>query len=98
VSGTAVIERHEDRGGRRYLYLRAPQVSQGALQALSDRERQVVSYRAYGQSLKRIGLELGLSVPTVGRTLARARSKLGLVSDVELPAVFGAALRARRRG
>ncbi len=96
VAGRLVVQRHEDENGRRYLYLQpAPQGAPAV--ALTERERLVVSYRAYGQSLKRIAFELGVSVPTVTRLLAGARRKLGLHSDLQLPAVFGSALRARKR-
>jgi DNA-binding CsgD family transcriptional regulator len=92
VEGRLVIEKHFDKGGRRHLVVR-PAAGDGAERALTERERQVVAYRAYGQTMKRIALELGLSVPTVARTLGSALGKLGLASDVELPAVFGAGLR-----
>src|SRR5882724_7742893 len=85
VSGRLVVLRHKDENGRRYLYVQAARDGQNAVD-LTERERQVVSYRAYGQGLKRIAYELGVSVPTVTRCLARALQKLGLSSDMELPA------------
>lgn len=98
LSGRWIVLRHRDESGRRYLYVQeSKQQGQGA-GLLTKRERLVVSYRAYGQGLKRIAYELGVSVPTVTRCLSRALGKLGLSSDMELPAVFGAGLRDARRG
>jgi DNA-binding NarL/FixJ family response regulator len=97
LSGRWIVLRHRDENGRRYLYVQ-PAEREGHAASLTERERLVVSYRAYGQGLKRIAYELGVSVPTVTRCLSRALQKLGLSSDMELPAVFGAGLRNPRRG
>lgn len=91
VAGRLVVVKQHDENGRRYLYLEAPH----STAKLTERERVAVGYRAYGQSLKRIAFELGVSVPTVARCLSRARAKMGLKNDVELSAVLGAALRRR---
>ena len=93
-----MVLRHRDQNGRRYLYVQESNRQGGPRADLTERERLVVSYRAYGQGLKRIAYELGVSVPTVTRCLSRALQKLGLSSDMELPAVFGAGLRNRLRG
>ena len=98
LSGRWVVLRHRDENGRRYLYVQESNRQGGAEADLTERERLVVSYRAYGQGLKRIAYELGVSVPTVTRCLSRALQKLGLSSDMQLPAVFGAGLRNRWRG
>jgi DNA-binding CsgD family transcriptional regulator len=44
---------------------------------LTDRERQVFTYAAMGQSNKLIAYSLGLAVSTVAAHLERARRKLG---------------------
>jgi DNA-binding NarL/FixJ family response regulator len=98
LSGRWVVLRHRDENGRRYLYVQESSRQGRAAADLTERERLVVSYRAYGQGLKRIAYELGVSVPTVTRCLSKALQKLGLTSDMELPAVFGAGLRNRWRG
>jgi len=77
-----------DRGGRRYLVLgqksREP--------AITDRQRLVIGYRAYCQTLATIADELDVSVPTVANELALALGKIGLTYDTELPVVFGMGL------
>jgi DNA-binding NarL/FixJ family response regulator len=97
VAGRLVVEQHRDENGRRYLHVRAPKADRCSSQELTERERLVLSYRAYGQGLKKIAFELGVSVPTVARILASARAKLGLNRDLELPLVFGGGMRTRRR-
>ena len=98
LSGRWIVLRHRDENGRRYLYVQESKQGDRIACRLTERERLVVSYRAYGQGLKRIAFELGVSVPTVTRCLSRALGKLGLSSDMELPAVFGAGLRDPQRG
>jgi DNA-binding NarL/FixJ family response regulator len=98
LTGRLRVLRHHDENGRRYLYVQAAAPTTGAQQNLTERERLVVGYRAYGQGLKRIAFELGVSVPTVTRCLARALGKLGLKNDMQLPALFGVGLRDRQRG
>jgi DNA-binding CsgD family transcriptional regulator len=99
ASGRMSVKQHYDEGGRRYLVLEevADNRDRKGGEQLSERERQVIGYRAYGQSVKRIAGELGVSQPTVVRALASARKKLGLASDLELPAIFAAGLRRRSR-
>jgi DNA-binding CsgD family transcriptional regulator len=98
LSGELLVERHFDRGGRRYLMVKPAPGDRSRRDCLSEREREVISYRAYGQSLKRIAGELGVSVPTAQRALASALKKLGLSGELELAAVFGAGLRKKRDG
>lgn len=98
VAGRLVVLRHRDADGRRYLYVQLAARPPGEAELLTERERLVVGYRACGQGLKRIALELGVSVPTITRCLARALNKLGLKNDMQLPAVFGVGLRDRSRG
>lgn len=95
IAGKMVVLGHRDENGRRYLHVQ-PRSKAGAEAAnLTERERAVIGYRAYGQGLKHIALELGVSVPTVARCLSRALEKLQLHSDIELTAVFGPGLRLR---
>jgi DNA-binding NarL/FixJ family response regulator len=98
VAGRLLVVRHHDANGRRYLYVRAAARPPDEARDLTERERLVIGFRAYGQGLKRIAFELGVSVPTVTRCLARALAKLGLKNDMELPAVFGVGLRDHERG
>jgi DNA-binding NarL/FixJ family response regulator len=93
--GKVVVVKHHDAGGRRYLHLRPRAKSEVGEALLSEREQLVLGYRAHGQSLKRIAFELGVSVPTVARSLASALRKLRLRSEMQLPAVFGSGLRPR---
>ena len=90
-----MVLKHRDENGRRYLYIQAPSAARTQSADLTERERLVIGYRAYGQGLKRIAFELGVSVPTVARCLSRGLAKMGLSSDMELSAVLGAALRRR---
>lgn len=99
VAGRLVVLRHQDIEGRRYLYVQPAPRGAGEEHDLTERERLVIGFRASGQGLKRIAFELGVSVPTVTRCLARALEKLGLKNDMQLPAVFGVGLqRDRQRG
>jgi DNA-binding NarL/FixJ family response regulator len=78
-----------DRAGRRYLVLsratRRPLVT--------ERQRLVIGYRAYCQTLATIAAELDVSVPTIANELSAGLSRLGLACDTELPRVFGMGLR-----
>ncbi|HEY4105605.1 MAG TPA: LuxR C-terminal-related transcriptional regulator [Polyangiaceae bacterium] len=98
IAGRATVSAHRDEGGRRYLTLElAAPGSSNQLELLTERERRAVGFRAFGQTLKFIAHELGVSQPTVARTLANARQKLGLASDLDLPAIFAASPRSKRR-
>jgi DNA-binding NarL/FixJ family response regulator len=93
--GKLVVVKHHDVGGRRYLHVQARADGEAAEAPLTEREQLVLGYRAHGQSLKRIAFELGVSVPTVARSLASALRKLQLRSEMQLPALFGQSLRPR---
>jgi len=67
-----------ERSGQRYVVARENQACRAGLDALSDRERQVVAYLAIGQSTKEIAYALGISDATVRVLLARAAGKLGV--------------------
>lgn len=53
-------------------------------EALSERELQVFTLIAKGETLKEIAADLGVSEKTIGTYLARIRDKTGLVSYVEI--------------
>lgn len=89
VAGKLVVLGHCDENGRRYLRVRRRSKAESNGVKLTERERTVIGYRSYGQGLKRIAVELGVSVPTVARCLSSALDKLQLRSDLELPVVFG---------
>ena len=57
------------------------------LTALTDRERQVLSLIADGQSQKQVALSLGISVKTVGAHVQNLLVKLGVHSRVEAVAL-----------
>src|SRR4051812_21688843 len=81
TSGRIGIKRYHDERGRRFLVLKP--VSQAAeLPDLSEREQRAMGYRAFGQSFSQIAAELGVSTATVMADLARARSRLGVASDL----------------
>jgi len=94
IAGRLAVLKLRDEDGRRYLHVQARDTSEAGA-ALTERELMVIRYRAYGQGLKLIAFELGVSVPTVARCLASALGKLQLASDMDLPAVFGTSLRLR---
>jgi DNA-binding CsgD family transcriptional regulator len=56
--------------------------------AISLRERQILSARGRGLSVKLIAYELGLSSATVSRALRTAMAKLGIMRDADLAALF----------
>jgi DNA-binding CsgD family transcriptional regulator len=70
--------------GRRYLVARRNEPGVVALDVLSARERQIVSYVSFGHSNKLIAYELGISASTVRVLVARAAAKLGVRSRGEL--------------
>jgi len=73
-----------DSDGRRFIIAYRNGVSAGGPRALTQRERQVVSYVALGHPNKLIAYALGLSVSAVGTYVAGALAKLGIASRVEL--------------
>jgi DNA-binding NarL/FixJ family response regulator len=78
-----------DRAGRRYVVLRRPDKPP----VVTERQRLVIGYRAYCQTLATIAAELDVSVPTIANELAVALHKLGLEHDTELPRIFGTGLK-----
>jgi len=93
VEGRLPVMRFYERAGRRYLVL----ATSGGNGELTPRQRQIVAFRSYGETTKHVAHELGVSEPTVIREIGTALKKLGLSSEVELPLLFGAALRSGRR-
>lgn len=93
VEGRLPVMRFYERAGRRYLVLS----TNGGNGELTPRQRQIVAFRSYGETTKHVAHELGVSEPTVIREIGTALKKLGLSSEVELPLLFGAALRSGRR-
>ena len=85
----SLVERFES-DGRRYLIARQNDPKVDALPMLTERERQVLIFRALGHSLKLIAYELGLSKATVSRTFSRAKAKLGIRSPADLMALLAA--------
>jgi DNA-binding NarL/FixJ family response regulator len=83
-----------DRAGRRYLLLRRA----GRHPLVTERQRLVIGYRAYCQTLATIAEELDVSVPTIANELSAALKSLGLACDTELPRVFGMGLKLLPEG
>jgi DNA-binding NarL/FixJ family response regulator len=83
-----------DRAGRRYLLLRRA----GQHPLVTERQRLVIGYRAYCQTLATIAAELDVSVPTIANELSAGLHKLGLECDTELPKVFGMGLKLLPEG
>lgn len=77
-----------DRAGRRYVVLRRT-----GEPVVTERQRLVIGYRAYCQTLATIAEELDVSVPTIANELSAALEKLGLADDTELPRIFGMGLK-----
>lgn len=93
IAGRLRVQRFYERAGRRFVVLSPG----GKDDALTPRQRQIVGFRAYGETTKRVAQELGVSEPTVIREIGAALEKLGLKSEMELPLLFGTALRSGRR-
>lgn len=70
--------------GRRYVVARENQARAAQLEALTDRERQVVLHAALGFSNKEIAYTLGVSDSTVRVLMARAAGKVGVRTRAEL--------------
>ena len=87
TSGRTGIKRYYEEHGRRFLVLKS--LSNAAqLMEFSQRERRAMGYRAFGQSLRYIADELGVSRATVITDLTSVRNRLGIASDLELPAIL----------
>jgi len=84
VSGRYRITSRYDRAGKRYLV--ATPNPQGTL---TQRQCDVLAYRARGTALKVIALDLGVSIGTVSQDLSSAMQHMGLGSAADLAAVFG---------
>jgi DNA-binding NarL/FixJ family response regulator len=93
-SGRMSILDFYDRGGRRYLVLRRA----ASRSLVTERQRLVLGYRAYCQTLATIADELEVSVPTIANELSAALRRLGLECDTELPRVFGMGLKLLPHG
>jgi DNA-binding CsgD family transcriptional regulator len=91
VSGRWSLVDHFDSDGRRYVVARENSPNPTGPHALSPRQKAALTLRARGHSLKFIGYELGLSVPTISAELRQAMQKLGVRSAVELSALYGSA-------
>jgi DNA-binding CsgD family transcriptional regulator len=83
----SLVEQFES-DGRRYLLARRNDSQVGGIDALSDRERQVVGFAALGHTNKLIAYELGIAAGTVGALLHRAARKLGARSRPETIQIF----------
>jgi DNA-binding CsgD family transcriptional regulator len=77
-----VVHRYE-RDGRRYIVACENQTPRG-LEVLTERERQVVTCLALGQSTKETAYGLGISDATVRVIVRRAAAKLGVLSRAAL--------------
>jgi len=88
VAGRWSLVEHFDTDGRRFLLARKNDPDVKAIAGLSKRECQVLSLRARGISLKLIAYDLGLSVPSVSRSLRTGMAKLGVASEAELVTLF----------
>jgi len=75
---------HFAHDGQRYVVARRNEAAAPSLDALSERERQVVAFAMLGHPNKLIAYELGLATSTVGVLLSRAMAKLGVRSRKEL--------------
>ncbi len=83
---------HFERDGRRFLVAERNHARVRAPSALTERERQVLAYRALGHPLKLIAYELGLAESTVSRIGRDAMRKLGIDSPAELAQLFAGKL------
>ena len=88
-AGKMAIVDFYDRRGRRYVALR--RTARDPL--VTERQRLVIGYRAYCQTLATIAEELEVSVPTIANELSAALRQLGLDDDTELPRIFGMGLK-----
>jgi DNA-binding CsgD family transcriptional regulator len=81
--------------GARYIVARENHAEVGGLEALTERERQVASCLAFGQTTKEIAYSLGIDASTVRVLLQRAAAKLrvagraGLLDHPDIKALRG---------
>jgi len=73
-----------EENGRRYVVARENQSEDACLEALTDRERQVVLQAVLGLTNKEIAYALGVSDSTVRVLMARAAARLGVRTRAEL--------------
>ena len=73
-----------DSDGRRYIVARPNSPNLGDPRGLSEREHQVATYAALGESNKLIGYRLGIAPSTVSEQLAAGMRKLGVTSQAQL--------------
>jgi DNA-binding NarL/FixJ family response regulator len=93
-AGRMAILDFYDRAGRRYLVLSRAQ----RRPLVTERQRLVIGYRAYCQTLATIADELQVSVPTIANELSAGLRRLGLAYDTELPRIFGMGLKLLPKG
>lgn len=70
--------------GRRYVIARENEPRAGGMQALTEREKQIVGYAQLGHHNKLIAYELGIAHSTVRVLLSRAAAKVGVRTREEL--------------
>ncbi len=100
----SIVERFES-DGRRYLLARANVPGSNASLGTTPLEQHALLLRAQSVSLKVIGYELGVTMSTACKLIQNGIHKLGLGSELELPALYmaqaelaAAALAAREKG
>ena len=90
VAGRWTLVDSFDRGGRRYFVARNNRPEVLATSPLSAREAEVLGAAALGHSNKMIAYELGITPSSVATHLARAGTKFGVRTRVQLIAAFSA--------
>jgi DNA-binding CsgD family transcriptional regulator len=88
VEGRWSLVEHFDNDGQRFMVARKNDPDAVGPARLNLRERQVLACRARGLSLKLIAYDLGLSVPSISRTLKSGMAKLGISNDEQLACWF----------
>ena len=73
-----------DTDGRRYVLAHPNAPNIGDPRGLTEREGQVVTYAALGESLKMISYRIGVSESTISRALDSAMHKLGVQTQAQL--------------